>query len=225
MVLITALLLTPLFHNLAEATLAAIIISAVLPMVDIKEIIQYWKINKAEFWLAFTAMASILIFDILPGLIIAVIMSLIILIYKLSQPHFAVLGKHPQKYIFGDLKMHKSFKPIKGLLIVRMDAPLFFGNAIFLKNQVKKLIKKNKSKINVVIIDLEATSELDISAIDILKELDKDIHELGTEVWLARVHSPVRKVINKTKLKKIFLPKETYMNIEQAAKKYKKLYN
>ncbi|MBU0732277.1 sulfate permease, partial [Patescibacteria group bacterium] len=223
LVILTALFLTPLFHNLAEATLAAIVVVAVWPLVNIKEFTRFYKINRPEFWVAVVAMIGVLIFDILLGLIMAVVLSLLILIYKQSRPHFAILGKDPKRYVYGDISVHPTFKQINGLLIIRMDAPLFFGNAIYLKNQVKKIIKNSKTKINVVIIDMEATGELDISAIDVLKELDTDVHELGSEVWLARVHSPVRRIIQKSRLKKIFLPKETYMNVEEAVNKYKKL--
>ena len=222
--IITLIFLTPLFYNLPEATLAAIIIYAVMSLLNVKELKRYYRIRKTEFWIAIVAIIGVLIFDVLLGLIIAIVLSMLVFIYRASQPKFTILGKHPRKEIYGDIKRDKIYKIIPGLLIIRIDAPLFFANATYLNKEIKKIVKKNKRPIDVVILNLEATNNLDFSSIDTLYELPDVLKEFGVEVWLARVHGKVMDIISKTKLSKKYNTNKIFLTTDLAVENYKKKY-
>ena len=128
LVLLTMLVLTPLFHNLPEATLGAVVIFAVWGLMDVAALRRYWRLRRLDFVLALTALMGELVFDVLPGLLLAVVVSLILLIYRASRPHLAVLGKVPGQHAYASAEQHSEYTTVPGLLIVRVDAPLFFAN-------------------------------------------------------------------------------------------------
>jgi high affinity sulfate transporter 1 len=187
--IITALFLTPLFKNLPEATLAAIVIHAVWGLFDVKEIQRYAQLNRDDFVLSLIALLGVLILDVIPGLVLAVILSIIILAYRASRPQFAILGKIPGKdgydsYV--DVKRHPEGQTIPGLVVVRPDAPMFFANATLLREEVRHMVRESEPEPQVVILDMERTPQLDVTSIDALAELKNDLETMGVELWLAR---------------------------------------
>lgn len=222
---VVILFLTPLFYNLPETALAAIIIYAVSSFINIEELKRYYAVRKTEFWIALVTLFGVLIFDILPGLIIAIVLSMLAFIYRISQPYIAVLGKKPHNNIFGDTRRHPEYVTYPGLLIVRLDAPLFFANAEYLKNTIKKLIRESESTVRVVMLNLESTNSLDFSSIEILYELPEFLKEFKVEIWLTRVHGHVKDLMKRTKLSKKYNGENIFSNIEQGVNEYKKRFN
>lgn len=220
----TLLFLTPLFYYLPEAVLAAIVIHAVWSLLKVSELKRYWRISKPEFWLALATLLCILVFGILVGLGMAVLLSLALLIYRASRPHFSILGKDPDKNAYGALDLHPGYRKIPRLLMIRLDAPLFFGNAAFLRSQSIRLVKKTRPKPKVLIIDMEASYELDIASIDTLAEIKDDIENMGTQVWLTRVHGHVHDTIRKSKLRGKFGDKFIFFDPHDAVKLFRKKY-
>ena len=130
LVLATALLLAPLFENLAWAVLAAIVIASVLSLIDVGEVRRYWAWRRTDALLAVAALIGVATTDVLAGLVIAVLLSLLMLLLRASRPYVAVLGRLPgDRDVYADLSRHPDAEPVPGLLIVRLDAPLYFFNA------------------------------------------------------------------------------------------------
>src|SRR5256885_3321024 len=98
------LALTPLFYYLPEATLGAIVIRAVWGLLDVGEMRRYWRLRRTSFVLALTALLGVLVYDILPGLLLAVVLSLALLIYRASRPQGSILGRIPGKPVYRDRK-------------------------------------------------------------------------------------------------------------------------
>ena len=129
-IIITLLALAPLFHNLPNAVLGAIVIASVIGLMDVPELKRFYGSNRIDFVLAMVAMFGVLTTDVLTGLLIAVFLSLLIILYRASRPHLAVLGKVPgQTATYGDVARHPENVHVPGLLIVRLDAPRYFLNA------------------------------------------------------------------------------------------------
>ncbi|MGH3100195.1 MAG: SulP family inorganic anion transporter, partial [Thermoleophilia bacterium] len=129
LVLVTAAFLTPLFTDLPEPVLGAIVIVAVRGFLRTEPLRRYYALDRRSFWVATTALLGTLVFDLLPGLLIAVGLSVVWFIGAASRIRLAVLGRLPDNRGYGDVLDHPDATTVPGLLLVRPDAPLFFANA------------------------------------------------------------------------------------------------
>ena len=193
LIIITVMVLAPLFHNLPDAVLGAIVITSVISLMNVPELRRYYASNRVDFVLAMVALLGVVSTDVLTGLLIAVFLSLVIILYRASRPHLAVLGKVPgQKAAYGDLERHPENLLIPGLLIVRLDAPLYFLNANVARSQLLSLISSSQPAPLAVLFDLGASADLDIASLDMLKNLVVELDEIGIDVLLAQVRGSVR---------------------------------
>lgn len=186
--IITAIFLTPLFHNLPEATLAAIVIVAVWGLFDVAELRRYRRLDRPDFWLSIVALFGVLVLGVLPGLILAVALSMLLIVSRASRPHFSVLGQFPGEQAFGDLERHPENRQVPGMIIMRPDAFLFYANATPLHEEIRKLIIDAEAPPKVILLDLEASKDVDVTSLDMLAQVQKEMEEGGTELWVARLH-------------------------------------
>jgi SulP family sulfate permease len=201
LVLATALFLAPLFRTLPNAVLGAIVIAAVLGLMDVDELRRFWAWRRTDFVIAITAMVGVLLTTVLTGMILAVMLSVMFVLYRASRPHVASLGRMPGvRATYGDLSRHAGAEPIPGLLVVRLDAPLYFFNANVAKSQILDLIESREPEPKAILVDLAATSDLDVTTADMLFELLSDLHTRSIEVLLAQVKGGVRDRLRKTGL-------------------------
>lgn len=122
LVFITVIALTPLFTNLPETVLAALIIHAVTRLMRVKRMVHFYHLRRAEFWLAMVTLSSVLAIDVLPGLIIGVACSLAVVIYRSSRPYSSVLGQEPKTPgVYSDIQEHPENETIPGLLIFQLS--------------------------------------------------------------------------------------------------------
>jgi high affinity sulfate transporter 1 len=195
---VVALFFTPLFAPLPEAVLAAVVIVAITGMIKVKAIRRLYRLNKMDFALAIVAMLGVLTFEALEGLLIAVIVSLLALVWRASQPRLSVLGREPGRFIFSDSRRHPENQTLPGLLILRPDEGLFFVNADTLRNDILGLMESAQPPVQVVLLDLEMSNQLDVPAVDMLAELKKELGQRGVELWLSRLHGEVRGALERS---------------------------
>jgi sulfate permease, SulP family len=193
LIIVTVIVLAPLFSNLPNAVLAAIVITSVIGLMDVSELRRYYASNRIDFVLAMVALLGVISTDVLTGLLIAVFLSLIIILYRASRPYEAVLGKVPGEVTaFGDIARHPENVRIPGLLIVRLDAPLYFLNANVARGQILDLVASSEPAPEAVLFDLGASADLDIASLDMLKGLVVELDEMGVDMLLAQVRGGVR---------------------------------
>ncbi len=196
--IVVALFLTPLFAPLPEAVLAAVVIVAVIGMMKFKKLQQLWKVRRIDFWLAIIALFGVLTFEALEGLLIAVIVSLAVLVWRASQPRFSVLGRIPAGLEFGDIAQHPENKTIPGLLIVRPNQGLFFANADSLRAAMVEAVRASDPPTRAVLLDLEMTNELDMPSAEMLAELKEKLAGQQVDLLLSRVHRVVRDLLDRS---------------------------
>src|SRR5262249_43257447 len=128
--IVTLIALTPLFTDLPEAVLAALIIHAVSHLMKVGEMRRFYALMPRDFWLGMRTLVAVIALDVLPALMIGVGLSILLLVYRASKPRLSPLGADPSvPGAFEDIARHPDATPIKGLLIVRPDAPMFYANA------------------------------------------------------------------------------------------------
>lgn len=198
--LLTAIALTPLFTNLPEATLGAVVVVAIRGMMDTKAMQRFFQLRRWEFGLAMVALAGVLALDVLPGLVLAVVLSLLLLIYRASRPYLALLGRVPGTNEFSDIANHPGNEPVSGVLIIRIDGPLFFANASLVRDGILERLGTAALQPAEVILDLEETSELDITGIEMLGELLDHLAARNVRLVLTGVHARVREMLQMTGL-------------------------
>jgi sulfate permease, SulP family len=217
LIIITVIFLAPLFHNLPNATLGAIVIVAVIGLMDVAEMRRYLESNGTDFLLAMVALMGVLLTDVLTGLIIAVFLSLILILYRASRPYLAVLGQVPgQVATFSDVSRHPENSTVPGLLIVRMDAALYFLNANVMRTQVLNLIAAAQPPPQSVLLDLGATADLDIASLDTLRDLVAELDQRGIDVLLAQVRGGVRDRLRASDLMAEIGEKRIYLSVAAA---------
>jgi high affinity sulfate transporter 1 len=190
--IVTLLFLTPLFAPLPEAVLAALIIHAVWHIIASRKLIKIRHASRVEFWFGWLALAGVLLIDVLEGMVIGLVASLIFVIYRSSRPHLSSLGRVPSiPGAYSDLARHPENVPVPGVLILRPDGQLYYANALTFRDQVKAKIAEADPPARVVILDTSVQFELDLTSAEVITRLVKDLKESGIAVYLADVHAPM----------------------------------
>lgn len=199
-ILITALYLTPLFRTLPEATLGAIVIHAVWHLINFRKIWQFRSITSLDFWTSLVAMLGVVFFDILIGLLLAVFLGLLGLLYSAKSRTTAVLGKVPGETVYRSLTYYPEGITFPGLLIARFDGSLFFANAPDLADEIRYGAEVTDPPPQVVLLDCESITEVDATALIVLGELNQELERAGIDLRLARIRSHVLELMQTTKL-------------------------
>lgn len=202
---VTLLFLTGLFEQLPEATLAAVVIAAVIELVDIRSLVRpyrvytsrlgriYGRVARPDFIAAVAALIGVLLFDTLPGLFIGIAVSLLLL-YRASRPHVAVLGKLPggaEQYT--DIRQHPENGQVLGVVILRVEGGLFFANADTVRDAVSRHATEKGT--SAVVLDAETMPFVDVTAAKMLTELAADLEREGVTLYVARDIGQVRDVL------------------------------
>jgi high affinity sulfate transporter 1 len=206
--ILTLLFLTGLFENLPEATLAAVVIAAVIELVDIPALAALYRIAtrqlrgiygvaaRPDFIAAVAALAGVLIFDTLPGLFIGIVVSLLLLLYRASRPYVAVLGQVPGRPgQFGDVLRHPENERPPRVALLRVEGGLFFANADTVREAVRAHAAEPGTR--AVVLDAETAPYIDVSAARMLIQLAGDLRREGVELVIARDVGQVRDVLRR----------------------------
>jgi len=198
---VTLLFLTPLFATLPEAVLGALIIHAVWHILASRKLLNLKREAPVEVWFGVAAMAGVLCIDVLEGMLIGVLASLVFVIYRTSRPHVASLGRVPGTAgVYSDVARHPENVRVPGVLIVRPDAQLYYANAQTFRNIVREMIAQADSPPRALVIDASAQDELDFTTTRMLIELAKQLKQKGIAIYVAEVHAPVLEGMNEADL-------------------------
>jgi high affinity sulfate transporter 1 len=203
---VTLLLLTGLFESLPEATLAAIVIAAVVELVDVDALRRLHRLAtlpgagplalaaRPDFLAAIAALLGVLVFDTLPGLFIGIGVSLLLLLYRASRPHVARLGRVPGgDGQYGDLARHPDNEAPDGVAVLRVESALFFANADAVRTAL--LAAAREDGITAVVLDAETVPVIDATAATMLREADDTLRREGVRLLLARDVAVVRDLL------------------------------
>lgn len=200
----TLLFLTGLFENLPEATLAAVVVAAVIELVDIESLKRLYRLTtpglrsiygtaaRADFIAAVAAMAGALVFDTLPGLFIGIAVSVLLIVYRASRPHVATLGRSADGPHWVDVERHPDAVTQDGVVVVRPEAGLFYANADNVHQEVRE---KAVDGVTVIVLDLADVPAIDLTASEAVVALAEDLDRMGVELRIARDIGQVRDLL------------------------------
>jgi MFS superfamily sulfate permease-like transporter len=200
LILLTGAFLAPLFRDLPQATLGAIVVVAISSFYRVDELRRFARLRRSAIVLSLTALIGVLVFNILPGLLIAAGLSLIFVIKRLARPSVGALGRDPATGAFGHLERHPGWEPVPGVLIARVDGPMFYANAFHAKQRLLELVDAADPPPQAVVIDASAVADLDVESLDSLAELETTLRQRGIELRLAAVRARPRELLERSGL-------------------------
>jgi SulP family sulfate permease len=206
MTVVTLLFLTGLFESLPEATLAAVVIAALVELVDIRSLRRFYGLTNSrlgriygfaarpDFIAATAALFGVLVFDTLPGLFIGIVVSIVLLVYRTSRPHVAVLGRVPGSTDqFADIERHAENQPVGGVVILRPESSLFFANADRVREAIRAAAATAGTR--AVVLDLGTVPDVDLTAAKMLAEAREELAGRNVRLAYARDVGQVRDVL------------------------------
>ncbi|XP_015571601.1 sulfate transporter 1.2 [Ricinus communis] len=192
-VFLTLLFITPLFKYTPSAILAAIIISAVLGLIDIEATILIWKIDKFDFIACMGAFFGVVFSSVEIGLLIAVSISFAKILLQVTRPRTAILGKLPGTTVYRNIQQYPGATKVPGVLIVRVDSAIYFSNSNYIRERIlrwlideeEQLKESYQPKFQFLIVDMSPVTDIDTSGIHALEELYKSLQKKEIQLILA----------------------------------------
>lgn len=213
------LFLTGLLRSLPMVVLAAIVLVAVKGLVDIAALRQLYRISRFEFRIALVALAGVLLFGILKGVLLAAIVSLLMLLAATAQPHVAVLGRIPGTRRYSDLVRHPDNEPVEGVLILRIESALLYFNADFVRQAVDRLLASSRAP-RIVIFDLSNTPVVDVAGARLFATLQTDLAARNIALRLVEAHAQVRDLLRTVGLENQVGHISRRLSIDQAVEEF-----
>jgi sulfate permease, SulP family len=197
LVLLTLIVLAPLFSALPKAVLAAVIIDAVIfGMIDVGEIRRFHRVSRFDFWIALAAIFAVLSAGVLAGVAIGVALSLGWLIYVATSPRMPVLGRQPGTQAFRELSDNPGDETFPGIAVLRLDSGLFFATAEALDDRIRALIRDSEPRLHALVLDLEGVDFIDSQGAAKLAEVNEVAQAEGVTLRLAHVKPQVLTVLD-----------------------------
>jgi SulP family sulfate permease len=193
---LATLLLTDLLAWLPNATLAATIIIAVLGLVDFRELRRTWQYSQSDFCAIATTMAATLLAGVETGVACGVLASLILHLYKTSHPHIAEVGVVAGTEHFRNVLRHQVITHPE-LLSLRIDARLYFANVAGVEDYILRAAAE-RPQLRHVILMCTAVNEIDISALEVLEDLNQRLRDMGIGFHLSEVKGPVMDALQRS---------------------------
>jgi high affinity sulfate transporter 1 len=196
MVVLTMLFLAPLFSDLPKAVLGALIIDAVVfGMMDVPEMRRLWQVKRFDFWIALAAIAAVLSFGVLGGVVIGMVLSVGWLVYVSSHPNMPELGRQPDSTAFRPLADFPDGETFPGLLVMRFDGGLSFATSELLEDTVRNAVQSAQEPVTSVILDFAGVNFIDSQGSAALAKISRMTTTAGAALRLARVKADVMLVL------------------------------
>ena len=222
-VLITLMIvLVPgLFRNLPNPALAAVVITASLSLADIPGTVRLWRQRKAEFLLAIAAFLGVALLGVLPGIAIAVGLSILNVFRRSWWPYDTVLGRVEGLAGYHDIHSYPDASQLPGLVIYRFDAPLLFANAKTFRDEVRRFAATEPAP-RWIVIAAEPVTDVDTTASDMLEDLDEALNAQGISLVFAELKDPVRRKIERYGLTRTIDPGHFFPTVGAAVKAFRR---
>ncbi|WP_062317302.1 SulP family inorganic anion transporter [Demequina maris] len=192
LIVVFILLVPGLTAYLPDASLAAVVVAAVLGLIDVPALVRLWRMNRLDAVLSLAASAGVLVIGVLEGIVVAIVLSLLAFVDRSWRPYRAELGRVRGLRGYHDLSRYpESGDRIPGIVLVRFDAPLFFANGEVFNDWVRSRVDAAGEDISTVVLAAEPITGIDTTAIDELVELDDYLHARGVRLVFAEMKDPV----------------------------------
>ena len=217
-VVLTLLFLAPLIGLMPQATLGALVMLAAIGLVKVPEFQAIRRIRLVEFWWAIIALIGVLVLGTLNGIMIAVVVSLLALIYDENHPPLYILGRKPGTNIFRPYEASSDDQTFPGLLILRTEGRMTFASAPRLRDKIWDFIYAAEPEI--LALELSAVPNIEYTALQMLTGFEEKLREAGITLWLVTLNPEPLQVIQRSPLFKKMGFERMFFNVEQAVEAF-----
>lgn len=210
---------TELMQYVPQPTLGAIVIAAALSLADVAGMRRLWHQRRTEFVLALVALLGVALLGVLPGILLAIMLSILNVFRRVWWPHQAVLGRSEGISGLHDTQTHPGSEVLPGLVVFRFDAPLIFANSRVFGDTVRAMAEE-QADLRWVLIAAEPMTDIDTTAADMLAELDSWLNARGVSLVFAEVTDPVQAKILRYELDRTIDPAHFYPTLDEAVAAY-----
>jgi high affinity sulfate transporter 1 len=214
--LVVALLLflNSLLADLPQAALAAVVIVAALSLMDLSILRRYLRVRKSAFAVSLVATAGVILLGVLQGIVVAVTLAILLFFRRNWWPHGAVLGRVDGVGEWHDVDTHPDAEQIPGIVVYRWEAPLFFANAGSFRQQIRKLVRDRRPRW--VVLQCEAVTDVDVTAAEMLEQLDNELNAEGVHMAFAELRSRLQELTLRYGLMETLDSEHFYPTLETA---------
>lgn len=220
MITLTLLFFTEWFFYLPKAVLAAIILSAVINLVDYKEARHLWSADRRDFWTMLATFGATLLLGIQNGVLIGVLLSLAIMVYRNSRPHITILGQLPNSRRYRSVSRFSNARQHQDILIVRFDAQLYFGNADYFRDGIEGLVDQEDRVLKLFILDASSIHDIDTTGAEALSEVIAVLKSRQIRFFISGVVGPARDALTRHGLMKTIGERNQFIQIHDAVEYY-----
>lgn len=221
LVALILLFFTPYFYYLPNAVLASVIIMAVVGLVDVEGAKSLWTNDRRDFLTLVVTFVATLTLGIQNGVFFGILLSLALVIYTNSRPHYAVLGRLPNSSSFRSIERFREARREEGVLILRFDAMLYFGNADFFRETVENLIEQQDGAVQLLILDCSSIHDIDSTGVHAMEEVMQYLQTREIRFYLTGVIGPVRDRLYRYGLMEKIGPQNQFLKISDALQYYR----
>ena len=217
---ITLLFLTPLFFYLPKAILASIIMVSVIGLINVKEAKKLFHTDRRDFYVLLLTFFATLILGIQLGVLMGLLLSISIMVFRNAKPHYAVLGRLPDTEHYRNIDRFSEAIQKEEILIVRFDAQLYFGNAAFFEEEMVKLIRRSGAHLKLFILDGSNIHDMDSTGVHALEALTDFLKERQIQFNFANPIGPVRDALSRHGLIEHIGVENCYFSVSDAVQAY-----
>jgi high affinity sulfate transporter 1 len=181
-----------LLQHLPSPALAAVVIASAIGLIEVRDLIRIFRVQQWEFWLSMLCFAGVAVFGAIPGIALAVALAIMEFLWSAWRPHSAVLGRAAGVKGYHDIGRYPDARLVPGLVLFRWDAPLFFANAELFQERVIEAAENSPTAVRWLVVAAEPVTGVDITAADMLADLDHTLREAGIELCFAELKDPVK---------------------------------
>ena len=215
------LVLAPnLLEYLPHTALAAVVIASAIGLFEITDLRRIYRIQRWEFWLSIACFAGVAVFGAIQGIAIAIVIAVIEFLWDGWRPYSAVLGRVDGMKGYHDLARYPDARLIPGLVLFRWDAPLFFANAELFHDRVLDAVANAPAPVRRLVVAAEPVTSVDVTAADVLCELDDALAAAGIELCFAEMKDPVKDKLRRFGLMDRFEPQDFFATLGGAVGAY-----
>jgi high affinity sulfate transporter 1 len=189
-----------LLQSLPNSALAGVVIAAAIGLFEFRDLGRIFRIQRWEFWLSVACFVGVAALGVIPGIGIAIAISVIEFLWDGWRPHFAVLGRVDGIRGYHDTQRYPEARLVPGLVLFRWDAPLFFANAELFQQRVLDAVAASPTKVRRIVVTAEPVTSIDVTSADMLAELEQTLRDHGTELRFAEMKDPVKDKLKRFEL-------------------------
>ncbi|MCC6183197.1 MAG: SulP family inorganic anion transporter [Microthrixaceae bacterium] len=214
LVALLLLVFNGLLADLPQTALAAVVIVAALSLADLPALARFARLRRSSLVLSLVATAGVIFLGVLQGIVVAIVLAILLFFRRNWWPHGTVLAEVPELGGWHAVSVHPEGRQVDGIVVFRWEAPLFFANAGQFRDQVRALVRDSSPAY--VVLQCEAVTDIDVTAAEVLKDLDEELNAKGVHLAFVELRDRLADLIVRYDLDATLQAEHFYASVEEA---------